>query len=486
MKKTIYLIVVILLSLSLIITGVSCKTDAVEETTEEITEEVAEETSKEAEETMEETGEPVTLRMADFVMEHTQPLLDYFIPLYEEKTGGRVKIEHEAMEVATFSDRLIMEGIAGTGYYTFGFNCPSWDGLFADYNVDLTPYIEKYDFDITQYNELLWGAFGESWVKPSKVYGIPLAVTMFIWAYRKDWFEDPGEQAAFKEQYGRDLLPITSLQDYYDKGKFFTRKAGETVAGEVLEEDIYGMIDAIGGPPSNAARYFTQYMWSAGLESFDTEFVTDINDPILLDAYELYASYVRDLMPEEAFILDYPDAAEKFFAEGRSAQTIIFGIPDIVEAEDAVTKGKVGYMVFPMFEGNIEGLDHGRTHFGGGGLGIFDEEKADEAFKFISWLLGPEMEDEYVERIGQFPRINQATSPALLSKPGMEDAVPVIVEAMSNTYKQKGIPEYVGSIHLPAGTFFLDCYNGLTTPEEAQEAWYNAVVETMTNAGYYD
>ena len=41
--------------------------------------------------------------------------------------------------------------------------------------------------------------------KSSKYWAVPLEGDANGWAYRKDWFEDPKEKAAFKAKYGYDL-----------------------------------------------------------------------------------------------------------------------------------------------------------------------------------------------------------------------------------------------------------------------------------------
>ncbi len=58
--------------------------------------------------------------------------------------------------------------------------------------------------------------------------------------YRKDLFENPGEKADFENKYGYDLRPPETWQEYLDAAEFFTRKAGDTLAGETLEEDFWG------------------------------------------------------------------------------------------------------------------------------------------------------------------------------------------------------------------------------------------------------
>ena len=43
------------------------------------------------------------------------------------------------------------------------------------------------------------------------------------WAYRKDWFDDPAEKAAFKKKYKRELAVPETWDDLKDVAEFFTR-----------------------------------------------------------------------------------------------------------------------------------------------------------------------------------------------------------------------------------------------------------------------
>ena len=54
------------------------------------------------------------------------------------------------------------------------------------------------------------------------IYGVPMEAFIKVYLYRKDLFENPDIQAAFKEQYGYDLAPATTFQQYQDIADFFT------------------------------------------------------------------------------------------------------------------------------------------------------------------------------------------------------------------------------------------------------------------------
>ena len=78
-----------------------------------------------------------------------------------------------------------------------------------------------------------------------KKIGYPFsAQTMFLW-FRKDLFENPIERENFESDYGYALpipdehSPLT-WREYRDLAEFFTRRQGESLAGEELQVDFFG------------------------------------------------------------------------------------------------------------------------------------------------------------------------------------------------------------------------------------------------------
>jgi len=58
--------------------------------------------------------------------------------------------------------------------------------------------------------------------------------------YRKDLFENPEEKAAFQKKYNRELAPPTTWKEWLQTAEFFTRKQGDTLAGQKLDHPFYG------------------------------------------------------------------------------------------------------------------------------------------------------------------------------------------------------------------------------------------------------
>ena len=71
-----------------------------------------------------------------------------------------------------------------------------------------------------------------------KYWAIPLEGDAIGWAYRKDWFEDPKEMAAFKAKYGYDLGVPKDYKQLRDIAEFFYRPGPEALRHRDLHRQL--------------------------------------------------------------------------------------------------------------------------------------------------------------------------------------------------------------------------------------------------------
>ena len=71
-----------------------------------------------------------------------------------------------------------------------------------------------------------------------KNWAVPVEGDANGWAYRKDWFEDPAEMAAFKEKYGYDLGVPKDYKQLRDIAEFFHRPGREPLRPRALHPDL--------------------------------------------------------------------------------------------------------------------------------------------------------------------------------------------------------------------------------------------------------
>lgn len=427
----------------------------------------------------------VTLRIAEHPGSNVAAMEEYFIPLYEELTG--VDIVYEVLPPDQLRQRMTLEAQAGSNYYDIGYHSPGWFGFYYQAVADLSPWIEKYDFDVSQYSQAVQDAFmTNDLLRPGEIIAIARNPQTPLYAYRTDWFAHPDEQAAFEAEYGRELAPPQTWQELYDIATFFTRPAGATVAGEVLEQPLYGYSASI-KPPGGMARAFLALLYSTGLTGWDSEtYQPDLDDPILLEAVAYWQQLVEDAFPPQATTWDFLEHLS-FFAAGRLATAELwFEGASIVESEDSLASGNVGYALLPQWEGNLQDLPVGRSFSGGGGVLVFDTPNQEEAFKFLQWLF-EEQSTEFNLRTGMFSREEHFSDPEILAaNPFYEDFLEIAGEQMSYAFPRQPIAEWGAVMYTPVGEFASDVLSGIMSAEAAQERLVNNMRTIFEESGYLE
>ena len=198
------------------------------------------------------------------------------IPAIEEfskKTGVKVNVERIASSGVYGKENV--EIMAGTGFYDLVYVETSWTTEWSDYLYKLEDLANEYDpgkaaalnkeLEFMSPSILVTGqAYGDQMVLPFYTFD------MSMWV-RQDVFDDPTEQANFKEKYGYDLKPPTDEKELKDVGEFFTRKKGDLLKGQVLEHDIYGLSMQAGAYQANDEA--SARLWGRG-----SDWVTVVRD----------------------------------------------------------------------------------------------------------------------------------------------------------------------------------------------------------------
>jgi len=169
------------------------------------------------------------------------------IAQWEETSGATVNIPLKVsfQELVT---KLNLDFTSGAGDYDVISTHQSYTPPWVPYLVDLRDY----------FNQEELGGFAESVIQAAHdsnsggLYQIPRHVDFQIGFYRKDLFEDPKEQEAFKAKYGKELAPPNTWDDVKQVAEFFTRPpqvygTGYAGAGEPFVIEFYMELIAAGG-----------------------------------------------------------------------------------------------------------------------------------------------------------------------------------------------------------------------------------------------
>ncbi len=425
-----------------------------------------------------------TLRIAEHPGPHVGPMEDYFIPLYEELTG--VNIVMEVLPPDQLWQRMQLEAAADSDYYDIGYHSPGWFGYYHEKVAGLDDLIEEHGFGIDQYSQAVVDSHMiNPALRPGEIIAIARNPQTPIYAYRLDWFEHQGEREAFQAEYGRELAPPQTWEELYDIAVFFTRPAGETVADETLTAPLFGYSASI-IPPGGMARAFLAIVYSLGLEGWDEDFQTDLDDPILLEGVDYWTRLIEDTFPPQAQSWNFLEHLS-FMRESRLATAELWpeGVLTI-EEEGAPTAGRIGYALLPQWPGNRQDLPVGRSFIGGGGMLIFDTPNRDEAFQFVQWLL-EDQATEFNLRTAMFARADQFEDPEVLGAYDFYDSfLPVFEEQMSYGFPRQPIAEWGAVMYTPVGEFASDVLFDVMTPEQAQQRLVDNMERIFVESGYVD
>lgn len=422
-----------------------------------------------------------TVRWALHPGEEADAVIKYFAPKYKQLTG--VNIIGEILPPNQLRDRMSIEAIGKTGRWDLGYHSPGWFGSFANHVLDLTPLIKKHGFDVSAYPKLVVDSHMRSDARPNALIALPTTPAAPMLIARRDFFEHPEEKAAFKAKYRRELAVPTTVRELKEVADFFTRKAGEKVAGQTLAQPLFGWADALGSG-AGITRSFIVFLYSTGLQGWDANYKTDLNDPILNEAAEMFVKLAKENAPRDAQNWGFLEGLQ-FFRDGRLAMATMWP-QGLATVEDTAGKsaGKVLYRPLPVWESNKAGYKQGTPFLGGGGVMVFDTPNAEEAFKFLKWML-QDQEIEWAKQSNQFSRVKHFQDPALRNaQPYYKDFLPAYEKTLESVFIRQGIPEYGAVMWQGTTDYITEVFSGAMTPVQAQQRWVRMLDTSFRRAGY--
>jgi multiple sugar transport system substrate-binding protein len=269
-------------------------------------------------------------------------------------------------------------------------------------------------------------------------YAAPCETDAIGLAYRKDWFEDPEEQAAFRARFGRELAVPATWEEFRDVAQFFHRPADKR----------YGCVFPTGRAYDSLTMGFQNLLWAFGGKwhaDDSNQVVGHLNTPGTVAAVEFFTELIR-LGPKGAENLGYGEALEAFL-NGSSAMLCNYFafFPAIQEKLGA----QAGFAAVPGKDGRRV------ASLGGQGLSISAKlapERKELAKKFIAWFLKREVQEQWITKPAGFTANTEIlASPAFRAQTPynapfadsidtMRDFwnVPVFNELLNVTQKQLG------------------------------------------------
>ncbi|HZO86924.1 MAG TPA: sugar ABC transporter substrate-binding protein [Chthonomonadaceae bacterium] len=303
-----------------------------------------------------------------------------------------------------------------------------------------------------------------------KIYGVPCEADAIGFAYRKDLFENPQEQAAFKAKYKYDLAPPKTWDQLRDIAEFFTRP----------QQKLYGaaIFYAGGGAYDGITMGFDQVLWCYGGELRDpkTNVVEGvINSPTGVKALSFYTQELKKFTPPGSENYYFNECLEAF-RNGQVAMAMDWYtfFPALADKTKNPLIDKTGFFVSPAGPGG---------HFislGGQGMSISSYSKhQDEAKQFLAWFIKKETQQKWADLGGLTTTKPVLESADFKTKTPFNAQFADSVQYLRDFYN---IPQYAELLEVTQIDWNA-CVAGTQTPQAAMDDVAKKHTEILKKAG---
>jgi multiple sugar transport system substrate-binding protein len=372
---------------------------------------------------------------------------------YEKETG--VKVVIETTPWPDFQTKAFREWTAHGDAYDMVVGDSQWlgAGSTAGHYVDLTDFFKKNKVAEKMAAATVVG-YAEYPGKSGKYWAIPLEGDANGFAYRKDWFEDPKEKAAFKAKYGYELGVPQTWAHLHDIAEFFYRPKEKRYGITIYTDNSY---DALVMGTMN-----TIFGYGGDMGDYSTNKVQGItNSKESIEGLELYKKLYGFTPPDwgKTFFQE----ANQAFSEGLVAMSMNFFafFPALANPSTNKYANVTGYFAMPA------GPTGKRfAALGGQGLSIVTySKKRDESFKFLQWFIRDDVQKRWGELGGYTCSANILKSDAFRKATPYNEA---FYQSMLIVKDFWTIPEYAEMLTAANKRWYAYVVGNKGTAEEAQ------------------
>jgi multiple sugar transport system substrate-binding protein len=306
---------------------------------------------------------------------------------FSKKENVEVKVHQ--IPWANFQDQVFQEFGKSRTAFDIVVGDSQWLGRGATKGlyVDLSQWLPT-AVEIKSLQPLAFKYLAEYPTGSTHYYAAPAETDAMGWAYRKDWFEDPAEKAAFKKKFNKELGVPETWDDLKTVADFFTRP----------EQKRYGNVLVTGRGYDDIVMGFEQVLYAFGgtwgdAKTMKVQGALDSADAVKgLDFFKALLKYA----PPGGSKLGYGEALEPFVNNSSAMLMNYFAFfPDLAKK----MAGKVGFFAMPK-----EG-DRRCSSLGGQGFSISAKAPPPQqelAKKFIAWFLQVDTQKKWVQKPGGF------------------------------------------------------------------------------------
>lgn len=301
-----------------------------------------------------------------------------------------------------------------------------------------------------------------------RFFAAPCETDAIGFVYRKDWFEDPKEQAAFKARYSRDLGPPDTWEEFREVAEFFQRP----------DQKRYGASLLTGRGYDSLTMGFQMFLYAFGgaWGDPDTHQVEGIlNTPEAAEGLAFYKS-----------LLDYGPPGATNFDYARTLETLTNGSTAMVMDYFAFFPGivkqmgdKVGFFKIPSHG------DRRVVSLGGQGFSISTKttpEKQALARQFIAWFLQKDIQEVWITKDAGF-----TANTEILNSEAFKTASPynrAFAESLDLLQDFWNVPVF-NELLSASQQHIGEALDGLKSPEDALDDLAKAHQQIMIESGLH-
>jgi multiple sugar transport system substrate-binding protein len=381
-----------------------------------------------------------------FTIMHHSGQRNNIVPALEE-WNELTGLNFQSVEIGLESDiyvKAMNEAVVRTGDYDIFLTFCNWIGDMAEAGLilDLTDWYGKYDPEVDHGPNAYVPPLDKfTTLYKGRRYAVGADDDAFSVFYRKDLMEDPDEQKAFEDKYGRKLEVPNTWEEFDQWVEFFDRPD-----------------EGMRGAHLYAERYFAYSTWAARFLSKGGIYFDDNMDPGIaseegVTALEEMVSLTQKHMWEDAITGDWSGAYTRF-PEGTAFCAMTWGSLGKWAQDPETSKivGKVGYAEVPgtMHDGT---LVRAAPHVVGWSFSVSRYGKAPEAaYCWVQWFTGPTVGLEAIARVATLDIFRQPWFDEPLMKEAYgEEFMPVLLANTQNCFPDialRGAAEYLDKLNL--------------------------------------
>ncbi|TYC63452.1 extracellular solute-binding protein [Rhodobacterales bacterium] len=430
------------------------------------------------------------------ISESTPPsnyVRDVLAPAFTEATGIVVELETTSWD--QMFDKAIKDMEANSGIYDFVYVEQDiiYSYLARDFLVDVTaaldanPDLKAPDFSFEDFTTFIDNFRGDN----GDIFGIPMEAFIKVYLYRKDLFEDPEHQAAFKEKYGYDLAPAVTFDQWRDNAEYFSELDPNDQLWGTTVQASSGHVASFYEFFESIAPTFGLYDWGINVEkgAASVEKGGSMNSETAKKALAFWISLL-DYAPPEATSSTWDEVASTF-AAGRAAQGWVYGENAAwiaTNSEKSSVVGKVGVTLPPVADGVMEAAEAGEGYIGyydGGAFSIPHSSRNKEAaLLWLQYIGQPSVQADWA--VAGSRVVHQATydDPKVQAQDAKADGYYTLMK--DKGYLFKGAPEYPfhAQVRETVAPFIYEAIIGQLDPSEALDKAAAAADAEMKQLGY--